>query len=381
MARKFGKKKEISLNPLDYNICLIGESGCGKSTLAKEVCEKLVGDDGYIALNIGKEDGHDAINGIVTADIPDWETFEEFCDDVIDNKETDYKNLQVIIVDTFDQLMDIAEKEVIRRNNSKFKDKKVESIKAAFGGYMAGQDMALDIVLNKLWEIKEIGVNFFAIGHTKMKETVDPISGETYTQLTSNLTQRYFTGLKDKLHFCGVAYIDRDIVNEDYGKENIKTHKKDKRGKITSECRKITFRDDNYSIDSKSRFADIVNEIPLDPDEFIKALSDAIMAEYNKGETGDDIEKVKKKQAKAKKEKAAEKLIDQKAKKAVVDEDKERKELVTYIAENYKGMTTEGKMKVKTMLTSTGASKFSDKSIDIGDLCDMVDCMKAEIAE
>ena len=57
MARKFGKKREICIDPLAYNIGLIGESGIGKSTVIKEVCEKLAGDEGYIALDIGKEDG------------------------------------------------------------------------------------------------------------------------------------------------------------------------------------------------------------------------------------------------------------------------------------------------------------------------------------
>ena len=64
MARKFGQKREICIDPLAYNIGLIGESGIGKSTVIKEVCEKLAGDEGYIALDIGKEDGHDAINGM-----------------------------------------------------------------------------------------------------------------------------------------------------------------------------------------------------------------------------------------------------------------------------------------------------------------------------
>lgn len=55
MARKFGKKTEISLNPLDYSIYLMGEGGIGKTTVIKQVCEKMVGDDGYIFLTCGKE--------------------------------------------------------------------------------------------------------------------------------------------------------------------------------------------------------------------------------------------------------------------------------------------------------------------------------------
>ena len=36
MARKFGRKNEIKLDPLKYNLCLIGEGGIGKTTLIKQ---------------------------------------------------------------------------------------------------------------------------------------------------------------------------------------------------------------------------------------------------------------------------------------------------------------------------------------------------------
>ncbi len=75
MGRKFGKKNVIKVDPLAYNIGLLGESGIGKTTLAVDVCNKLVGEDGYILLNIGKEDGVDAIPDAVYEDIPDWDTF------------------------------------------------------------------------------------------------------------------------------------------------------------------------------------------------------------------------------------------------------------------------------------------------------------------
>ena len=88
---KFIKRNKIKLNPIHYNLGLLGESGIGKTTLAKQACEELVGEDGYVILNIGKEDGIDAIDGAIYADIPDWKTFDEFTKDVIKNRETDYR--------------------------------------------------------------------------------------------------------------------------------------------------------------------------------------------------------------------------------------------------------------------------------------------------
>ena len=39
MARKFGRKNEIKIDPLAYNLALIGESGVGKTSVIKEYCE------------------------------------------------------------------------------------------------------------------------------------------------------------------------------------------------------------------------------------------------------------------------------------------------------------------------------------------------------
>ena len=359
MARKFGEKREICIDPLAYNIGLIGESGIGKSTVIKEVCEKLVGDDGYIALDIGKEDGHDAINGIVSAKIPDWATFKEFCDDVIENKLTDYKDLRVVILDTFDQLLEITEPEVIRMHNRANPDKpKITSIKAAFGGFMAGEDKAIQLVLDKMWELKSVGVSFIAIGHTKKKDVDDPITGESYSILTTNMSQRYFNALKTKLHFLGVAYIDREIVKQKTGKKNIVTKEEEVKGRVLSESRRISFRDDNYSVDSKSRFADIVDEIPLDADAFIKALKDAILAEHSKG--GKSVEQSEKELKEARKQQEKELAEKQKADAAnKIDEDRNA-ELLQVIQTKFPDADAATKKSVKEIMKEHDIPNFKN---------------------
>lgn len=359
MARKFGEKREICIDPLAYNIGLIGESGIGKSTVIKEVCEKLVGDDGYIALDIGKEDGHDAINGIVSAKIPDWATFKEFCDDVIENKLTDYKDLRVVILDTFDQLLEITEPEVIRMHNRANPDKpKITSIKAAFGGFMAGEDKAIQLVLDKMWELKSVGVSFIAIGHTKKKDVDDPITGESYSILTTNMSQRYFNALKTKLHFLGVAYIDREIVKQKTGKKNIVTKEEEVKGRVLSESRRISFRDDNYSVDSKSRFADIVDEIPLDADAFIKALKDAILAEHSKG--GKSVEQSEKELKEARKQQEKELAEKQKADASnKIDEDRNA-ELLQVIQNKFPDADAVTKKSVKEIMKEHDIPNFKN---------------------
>lgn len=307
---KFGRKNEIKINPLAYNFMLIGESGIGKTTIIKEYCEKLAGPDGYMFLETGREDGQDAIEGINYVTCDEWDGdydetlntmgFATFIDDVVENKASDWPDLKVVVIDTLDELFSIAEPEVIRMHNKENPNKRVKSIKAAFGGFMAGEDKAIEIVEDKLWSLKKVGVSFVIIGHTKNRNQTDPITGEDYMQLTTNMPQRYFNALKTKVHFLGVASVDREIVKEKTGKKNLVTGQVETKGVVKGETRRITFRDDNYVVDSKSRFADIVPEIPFDSDALIQALTDAIKSEQSK--SGVSFDAAKKKQAKQEKE-------------------------------------------------------------------------------
>ena len=277
---KFGKKSVVSNNIWNYNIGILGESGVGKTTLMYNVCNKLVGDDGYILLNIGKEDGVKCIDGIVYEDVPNYKAWNEITKDIIDNKKTDYPNLKIIVIDTLDQLFEIAEPEVIRKWNNDNATKKdftpAKTLNQACGGFGRGEDAVIELLLNRIWELKKIGIAFFYTGHTKRREIEDAITGQTYSSLTTNMMQRYFTAVKTKTDVLGIACIDREIIKEKTGKKNIITKQEETRNKISSESRVIKFRDDNYSVDSKSRFAGIIEQIPLDADEFIKAIKNAI---------------------------------------------------------------------------------------------------------
>lgn len=365
---KFGRKNEIKINPLAYNFMLIGESGIGKTTIIKEYCEKLAGPDGYMFLETGKEDGQDAINGINYVTCDEWDGdydetlntigFATFIDDVVENKASDWPNLKVVVIDTLDELFSIAEPEVIRMHNKENPNKRVKSIKAAFGGFMAGEDKAIEIVEDKLWSLKKVGVSFVIIGHTKNRNNTDPITGEDYMQLTTNMSQRYFNALKTKVHFLGVASIDREIVREKTGKKNVVTGQIETKGVVKGETRRITFRDDNYVVDSKSRFADIVPEIPFDSDALIQALTDAIKSEQSK--SGVSFDTAKKKQAKQEKEleKRVSEQEEQSKSQAAVDG--VVSQIVDFFAENKSDIA-----KIKPVLTAVKNLGYDNpKSID-----------------
>lgn len=358
---KYGKKKEIDLNPLHYNIGLLGESGIGKSTIMKKICEILVGEDGYIALDIGKEDGHDAIQGIISEKIEDWAKFVDVTDDIIENKEEDYPQLKTVIIDTYDQLFELAEKEVIRLHNKKNADKpKIDTINSAFGGFGNGLDKTIELVLDRLWELKKVGVSFIIIAHTKKKDIDDVVTGQTYSILTSNISQKYFNAIKTKLHFLGMAYVDRNIVQEKTGKKDIKG-KEIVKGKIVGESRVIKFRDSTYSIDSKSRFADIVDSISFDPDEFVSAMTEAILREHAKGDKS--LEVTKKEQAEKEKQQEEQAKEYSAAKKENKVDEESNEKMIQEIKTKFPSADSEVKQKVKEVMEKFGIENFKNPDV------------------
>lgn len=273
MAR-FGKKNKVSLNPLDANICLLGLPKIGKTTIMKEVAEKLVGEDGYLFLEMYRENGAKYIENIVYENVPDWDTFVEIVDDIVDNRTTDYKDLKVVFLDTLDNALQLAEQESIRLFNKENPQKRTTAINAAWGGYMKGQDKAMELLQEQLFRLRTVGIAFTVIGHVRQTTITDPITNESYQQITSDVSQRYFNQLKKNIDLVGIAYIDRELVKSKVNGKEVST--------VKSETRKIKFRDDNYTVDSGSRMSQIVSEIDFDADEFIKAMRDALEAEVKK---------------------------------------------------------------------------------------------------
>ena len=305
---KFGKKNKVNLNILSYNICLLGESKVGKTTLIKEVCEKVVGEDGYLFLEMGSERGADAIEGINYVNCPAWDMeydewtnsvgYMDVIDDIVENRTEKYPELKTVVIDTYDHMIQCSEQEAIDMwNRECIKNGKptVNTINEEWGGYGRGEKKAIALIMESFARLKNVGIGTVVIGHVKNKDITDVMTGETYQVLTSDQQSNYFNALKKNLHFLGLAYIDREIVKEKTGKKVPGTKKDEYMGKISGESRKIKFRDDNYAVDSGCRFADIVPEIPLDADAFIKALTDAIKSEASKGsEPVADLEKEQK---------------------------------------------------------------------------------------
>lgn len=285
----FGKKNVVSQDLAHYSIMLMGESGIGKTTTMYKMCEKEFGDDGYILLNMGREDGVSAINGVVYEDVENWKKFAAIVNDIVKNKDTDYPNLKVLVIDTLDQLLEITEPEVIamwnRENLGRDGFIPAKTLAATWNGFGKDQDKVIQVIWDMIWKLRKVGVQCWFTAHTKTRELTDGLTNLTYSTISSNMMQKYFNGFKTKIAIVGVACIDRTIESQGTGRKNLVTKKEVKVNRVIDERRKIIFRDDNYSVDSKSRFEHIVDEIPLDADAFIEALHDALKAKAEGGTT------------------------------------------------------------------------------------------------
>lgn len=293
---KYGKKSVVNNDPSKYIVGLLGEPGVGKTTTMCKVCDKLFGEDGYMILDMGKEDGMACLDGYTYETVNTFKAsnrqeeegivgFTNIVNDIVEHKDTDYPNLKLLVADTIDQAFDLSEIYSILEWNAENKGamnfKPAKTINGTWGGAGKNFSHVSNHVLNLIWKLKSVGVGFWYTGHVKQRQIDDVASGKSYTQLTTNMMQTYFNAIKTKTHILGIAYVDRNIIEENTGKKNMFTKEEIKKNVVSEETRKIKFRDDNYSLDSKSRFANIVDEIELDVDEFIKAIKDSIAAAQN----------------------------------------------------------------------------------------------------
>lgn len=277
---KFGKKIKVNNGMENFMIGIMGPSGFGKTSLMYHVCQKKFGDEGYILLDLGDEDGVAAIDGVTAEHVPTFKMFKEIVDDIVKNKNTDYPQLKVIILDTLDALFNIAEQYTISAYNREHMGEQnfrpATSINSVEGGFGRGMDRVVDTVKKELTRLKNAGVGVWWTSHVKERDQTDLFTGASYTQLTASMTMRYFNSIRDISHLIGFGYYDRSIQKIEVGEVNPVTKKKKTREITTSENRKIKFRDDSLVADAKSRFSSIVDEINLDTDEFIQAVEAAI---------------------------------------------------------------------------------------------------------
>jgi len=355
--RKVGKRKEVKIDFANYSYLLDGIAGIGKSTLVYEVGKTLYGEDGVMILTVGQEPEPDHLGGVLSDRAETWEDLKEMVEDLTKYRNEDYKDLRIIAIDTVDELFRLAEEEVVNTfNASVVPEKRVKSIKQAYGGFQAGENRVVDLVVTDLFKLRDAGFCLFFIGHTKQKNKKDMMTDIEFEQLTSNLEAKYYNAIKDKVNIVACAYIEREMndietVKDAFSKKNKQV------GRIASERRVIVFRDEEYAIDVKSHFIDIEPKIEFDTNIFIDTIINAIKKQHEKyhGQVSNkELEQIKEKQE-------TERIIESKEIKKELDnvsDEEKNKELVKKITSHYKTANPEQKQSVKDILEKNGTSKF-----------------------
>jgi len=365
--RKVGKRAEVKVDFASYCYLINGIAGIGKTTLSYEVGKTLYGEDGVMILTIGQEPEPKHLGDVLCDRAKTWSDLAEMIDDLVDYRTVDYKNLKLIAIDTVDEVFRLAEAEVLEMFNAMVAvDKRVKSIKQAFGGYQAGENKVVDIVITTLFKLRDAGYGIFFIGHTKTKNKKDPMTDIEFEQLTSNLEAKYYTAIKDKVNVVGCAYIEREMNDLETVKDAFS--KKEKQvGHIASEKRVIVFRDEEYAIDVKSHFEYIEPKIEFSAPVFIDTVLTAIKKQHDKfhGETTvEEIEVIKEKQVDELITEVEEEQAQEAVAETMVEPDVDvvdiprSKEIIKKITSKYKGASDEEKAEVKAVLKKNGVSKF-----------------------
>lgn len=308
----FGKRNEVNTDILSYNIMLLGESGAGKTSLINNVVTKYTGDPkSVLFMEIGQERGGDCIEGLNVINCPEFDAeynefdnsagFADVCEDIIENKNAEYKQLRAVVWDTLDQAIDVFERKVVDMWNRECRqsghpEKCAKTINGCYSGYGRGEKKAIEMMTDYMARLRRVGVATIIIGHCKTKQIEDVMTGQSYQILTSDQQQNYFNAIKKNIHFLGLLYIDRQLAAEKTGKKIFGTNKDETVNRVTGETRRVRFRDSGAVVDCKSRFADIVEEIDCDAAQFIEAITNAIKTEMNK--SGKSVEDRAKENAK-----------------------------------------------------------------------------------
>lgn len=250
---------EVVVDVSKYRHYWLGIPKIGKSTSFRDMVEKLFGNPKYgLLISMGEESGAKAIPRLKVKATPDWDSFIELADYLVDHKEkVDFK---MLAFDTVDEFVSIAEKQVMYLHRVR-KGESATSIKAAFGGYAAGKRMAIDLIRTQIGRLERAGYSFVFIGHTKFKDVKDKMLDETFQQLTSNLESDYHSVFSNMSDIMAMMKLEREIKGD----------------KLVGERRIIQFRG-SMDVESGSRLpADCLPEkINLNMDEYISAIENAL---------------------------------------------------------------------------------------------------------
>ncbi|EXG87725.1 hypothetical protein K413DRAFT_4623 [Clostridium sp. ASBs410] len=266
----------INTDIKNLSIYLRSTKKFGKTTLFRDMILEKYGDPTRgLLVGCGNEIGYKMLDNLNVVQISTYKDMVELKDWLINEKGKEH-NIEIVAFDTGDELALIADKETIRQSNLENPNKKCKSVKAAMGGYTAGEKYsANDIIKPYMSELQLAGFGTWVIAHTKFKQIKEKggLEEDGYMQLTSNLGADYEAAFGDIFDVTLTGVIDRDFEEKKVG-DKVKKYS-------TDTIRKLYFRGTPI-IDAGGRFADdavpeyMVFDKPNMAHEFIKIVEDGM---------------------------------------------------------------------------------------------------------
>ena len=269
------KKNEVSVDLAHYRHYWRAPKKWGKTTMFSNLVWELYKDmDCGLLISCGNERGYSALDSLVYVDCPEWSALMEVVDELVENKAEN--KFKLLAFDTVDELVSMAQREVIRLEYRKSGDRK--EFNACLGGYGAGRKKVEELINAIITRLGDSGYGLIFIGHTKIRDIKEK-NGDEYQMLTSNLSSDYDGIFANKADICMMGTIEKNIDG----------------GFVQDAERYMVFRGDGY-IDAGGRFADIESKVEVSAQNYIKTVTDAIRKSIKSHDATDEYIQNKMKQ-------------------------------------------------------------------------------------
>lgn len=355
------KKNEVSVDLAHYRHYWRAPKKWGKTTLFANLIRELYGDMNCgLLISCGNERGYSALDSLVYVDCPEWPTLMEVVDELVENKADN--EFKLLAFDTVDELVSMAQREVIRLEYRKSGERK--EFNACLGGYGAGRKKVEELINAIITRLGDSGYGLIFIGHTKIRDIKEK-NGDEYQMLTSNLSSDYDGIFANKADICVMGTIEKNIDG----------------GFVQDAERFMVFRGDGY-IDAGGRFADIDSKVEVSAKNYIKTVTDAIKKSIKSHEVTDEYIEKKMKQEQQEREEYyqanKEKLMQDEPDIGNVEDEIEKcKELQAQIKSAINDLDASTKKSLQTKLKDSGLPTAFNKVTDANILKQILDIVSA----
>lgn len=343
------KKNEVSVDLAHYRHYWRAPKKWGKTTLFANLVEELYGNmENGLLISCGNERGYSALDSLVYVDCPDWSTLMEVVNELVENKEEN--SFKLIAFDTVDEMVSMAQKEVIRLEYRKSGERR--EFNACLGGYGAGRKKVEELINSIITRLGDSGYGLIFIGHTKIRDIKEK-NGDEYQMLTSNLSSDYDGIFANKADICMMGIIEKNIDN----------------GFVQEAERFMVFRGDGY-VDAGGRFADIESRAEVSAKSYIKTVTDAIKKSIKSHDATDEYIENKKRQEQQEKDSFyqanREKLMQEDIEMSGLEQEAEqRKDVQAQIKQAISTLDDAAKKAIQSKLKSAGLPTAYMKVEDI----------------